>query len=113
MNDVIKALLKQLGVAEFPGAALGLDDFTREELHGRYRRAFEDSGESQVVVGVGGFLSEVFIMDSFDQLWRNKGRFGQEGIQMVLCIPREIWEEIQPELDAELVHDLTKVEETV
>lgn len=106
MYDVIVELLRQVGVEEFPGAALGLDDFTRGDLEGRYRATFTYDGPRQVVV----VLTEegVFIVDEFDQIWANCRRFGPGGIESVLRMPPATWEMIRSRLSS-AVHDLTQV----
>jgi len=102
-------LLAEMGVTVCGGAAIhkdGADQFPLDDFHRRYDRAFEDVGESRVVVAIAGrWGSDLYVVDSVKNLWENRSRFADDGIKEVVAVPKSLMQKITTKLGSN-VHDL-------
>lgn len=96
-------LLQEMGVTGLHGITLEEEhDHTLKTFHIRYDSAFEDG---KVVVVVQSLTLQLFLVESVEQIWDNVSLFQPQGIDMVLSIPQEIWDEIRPTIHRR-IHDL-------
>lgn len=97
MDELVRTLLKALGVTVFPETASGGNEFTQNDFHERYDAAFESSKDPCVVLAIVGPLEQIFLVDSVNQLWRYRD-FGGAGFHIVLRIPKKVWIGIEQQL---------------
>lgn len=104
--ELVRLLLAKMGVTALAGAHVHRNIvFTLEEFHIRYDNAFKDK---KVVVAIAGVSRELYVVSSVEQLFDNRDKFELGGIDMVVGIPRDLWEEIRPTISSE-IHDLAVV----
>lgn len=97
-------LLDEMGVTGLYGVTFtDEDDHTLRTFHLRYDSAFEGD---RIVVAVQRLTRQLFIVENVEQLWDNVSKFEPQGIDMVLAIPRELWDKIRPTI-TRMIHDLT------
>ncbi len=101
LNEI---LLAELGVVEFPPAALGMDHFSSEELTGRYRAGF--AMEDYTMVLVGGLSGrEMYLFGDVDQMDKLRGEFGSNGISGGFAIPNNVWKSISQRINKDDIKD--------
>ncbi len=102
MSPLSEKLLAKLGVVVFAG--LVLEDASREELLGRYFRAFEGTARKIVVVVDTNY--NYYIVKSAEEIGSIHFR---SDILEVLVIPPALWEEVRSQLPPRDVIDVSKV----
>lgn len=96
MNRLILELLDRLGAPIVSCKDIHKDlSLTVEDFRTRYGRAFL---RDRVVVVISDVSLKLFIVGRFEQLFENRTKFRDGGMDWVVGIPQELWDKIQPSI---------------